>query len=516
MITEDQTDVVGFLSSPSTYDGGHVERIDTHSAIVFLVGERAYKLKRAVRFDYLDFSTAERRRAMCDAELRLNRRTAPELYRRVVAVTREADGSLALAGPGVPVDWIVEMNRFPQDALFDRRAAAGRLDLDLMAPLASAIANFHAGAEQRPDQGGTASMAWVIDGNVEGFAEYGDGVLDPVACRHLNDAARAELDIHGTLLDERRAAGLVRQCHGDLHLRNIVLLDGRPTLFDAIEFDDRIACIDVLYDLAFLLMDLWRRGLPRHANAVANEYLAESGTVSGVSLLPLFLSCRAAVRAKTSATAARLQPDVRRREELHALARQYLAMAQAFLRPPRACLVAIGGFSGTGKSTLAFGLAPSVGAVPGAVVIRTDEIRKHLAGVSSLQRLGPEGYSQQMSERVYATAADRARAAIQEGHGAIVDAVFARAVDRESIERIAVAMSVPFVGIWLEAPEPLLIARVEQRRHDASDADADVIRMQRRQPTGTMTWSRIDASGSAAAVLEQARTYLQSPTSWST
>jgi len=512
MITEDQSEVVGFLASPSTHGAVSVERIDTHSAIVFLIGERAYKLKRAVRFDYLDFSTSERRRAMCDAELRLNRRTAPDLYRRLVPVTRESDGSLALGGMGAPIDWVVEMNRFPQEALLDQRAAAGQLDLELMRPLASTIAEFHAGAERRPDQGGKAGLAWVIDGNVEGFAEYGRGVLDPAECRALNDDVRAELDIRGPLLDERRAAGLVRQCHGDLHLRNIVLLDGRPTLFDAIEFNDRIACTDVLYDLAFLLMDLWRRRLPRHSNTVWNGYLVDTDNVSGVSLLPLFLSCRAAVRAKTSATAARLQPDASRRDELQALAREYLAMAHGFLRLPRPCLVAIGGFSGTGKSTLALGLAPSLGAAPGAIVIRSDEIRKRLAGRSPLQRLGPEGYSQEMSERVYATAANRARAALHEGHSVIVDAVFAHPGDRESIERIAAGLSVPFVGIWLDAPEPMLIARVEQRRNDASDATADVIRMQRQQPTVTMTWNRIEASASAPDVFDQARHYVQALT----
>jgi aminoglycoside phosphotransferase family enzyme/predicted kinase len=509
MITEDQSDVVGFMASPSTHGGAPVERIDTHSAIVFLAGSRVYKLKRAVRFDYLDFSTSERRHAMCDAEVRLNRRTAPGLYRGVRPITRERDGALALGGSGAPVDWVVEMKRFPQEALFDHLAAARRLDLDLMPPLAVAIAEFHAVAERRPDRGGTAGMAWVVDGNVEGFAEYGAGVLDPAAGRQLTERARAELDARGTLLDERRAAGLVRQGHGDLHLRNIVLLDGRPTLFDGVEFNDRIACTDVLYDLAFLLMDLWRRRLPRHANAVWNGYLAESGDLSGVSLLPLFLSCRAAVRVKTSATAARLQPEAGRRDELQELAREYLAMAQDLLRPPRPCLVAIGGLSGSGKSTLALGLAPSVGAVPGAIVIRSDEIRKRLGGVSPLQRLGPEGYSPEMSERVYATAADRAGAAVREGHGAIVDAVFARPENREAIERIATGLSVPFVGLWLDAPGPVLIARTEQRRNDPSDANADVIRMQRRQPTGEMTWHRIDASTSPATVLEDANRYVQ-------
>ena len=509
MITEDQTEVVRFLASPSTHGGASVERIDTHSAVVFLAGQRVYKLKRAVRFDYLDFSTVERRRAMSDAEVRLNRRTAPSVYRGVVAVTREPDGALALDGRGTPSDWVVEMNRFAQEALFDRLAAAGRLDLGLMSALASSIAEFHITAERRTDHGGKSGMAWVIDGNADGFVEFSEGVLDPATCRRLTDSARVELDRRGALLDKRRAQGFVRQCHGDLHLRNIVLLEGRPTLFDGVEFNDRIACTDVLYDLAFLLMDLWRRRLPRHANAVWNRYLADTSDLDGVSLLPLFLSCRAAVRAKTSATAAPLQDDVRRCGELQASAREYLAMAEDLLHPPRPCLVAIGGFSGTGKSTLALGLAPSVGAVPGAVVIRSDEIRKQLFGVPLLERLGQEGYSSEMSDRVYATVAERAKVTVREGHSAIVDAVYARPTDRHAIERVAAELSVPFVGIWLDAPEATLVARVEQRRNDASDADPDVIRMQHAQRTGAMSWHSVEASGSSIAVLEHATRYVQ-------
>jgi aminoglycoside phosphotransferase family enzyme/predicted kinase len=509
MITEDQTDVIEFLAASSTHGTATVERIDTHSAVVFLAGERAYKLKRAVRFDYLDFSTAERRRAMCDAEVRLNRRTAPDIYRGVVPITREPGGALALGGSGRPIDWVVEMNRFAQDALFDRLAAAGRLDLGLMPSLAAAIAEFHAAAEPRTDHGGKPGMSWVIEGNATGFSEYGANVLDPVACRRLTESARAELDHRAASLDERRVSGLVRQCHGDLHLRNIVLLDGRPTLFDGVEFNDKIACTDVLYDLAFLLMDLWRRELPRHANAVWNRYLSDTGDFNGLSLLPLFLSCRAAVRAKTSATAARLQPDARRRDELEALAREYLAMAEGLLNSRSPCLIAIGGFSGTGKSTLALGLAPSVGAVPGAVVIRSDEIRKRLCGVSPLDRLGLAGYSSEISERVYATVAERAKMTVREGHSAIVDAVYARPGDRRAIEHVAADMSVPFIGIWLEAPVGTLVTRTEQRHNDPSDANAEVIRMQHQQGTGAMTWHRVEASRSPELVLEYATKYVQ-------
>jgi predicted kinase len=314
------------------------------------------------------------------------------------------------------------------------------------------------------------------------------------------------------LLDSRRDAGFVRHCHGDLHLRNIVLIGGEPTLFDGIEFNDELACTDVLYDLAFLLMDLWRRGLPRHANAVWNGYLAETVDLDGIALMPLFLSCRAAVRAKTSATAARFQSDEAKARELQQLARDYLTMAGRLLHPPEPRLIAIGGLSGSGKSTLAVAMAPSVGPVPGAVVLRSDDIRKRLCGVAPLDRLGPEGYTQEVSSRVYAAIAERARLALRARHSVIADAVFATPEDRRSIERVAHDASVRFDGLWLDAPDTTLIDRARTRRMDPSDADESVIRMQRARELGPIQWHRLDASrateqvvGNAMAVIEVER-----------
>jgi uncharacterized protein len=202
VITEDQSEVISFLAVAATHGGQPVTRIDTHASVVFLAGARAWKLKRAVRYDYLDFSTAERRRLMCEAETRINRMAAPALYRGVVAVTREPDGSLALGGTGSAVDWLVEMTRFDEDGLFDRLAARDGLDLALMPGLAATIARFHAVAPHRADHGGAAGMAWVVDGNAAGFAEQGEGLLDPAACAAVTRQARAALQRHGPMPDE--------------------------------------------------------------------------------------------------------------------------------------------------------------------------------------------------------------------------------------------------------------------------------------------------------------------------
>lgn len=509
MSAEDQQPTIELLASPSTHGGAQVERIETHSAIVFLAGARAWKLKRAVRFDYLDFSTADRRRAMCEAEVAINRRAAPRIYRGVAAVTREADGSLALKGSGAPVDWVVEMNRFDQAGLLDRLAARGGLSHELMDRLASSIARFHARASHRDDHGGPAGMRLVIEGNASGLAEFGAAFLDRALCARLNDDAASEVARHAALLDARRQAGLVRQCHGDLHLRNIVLLDNEPTLFDAIEFNDELACVDVLYDLAFLLMDLWRQGMEAHANLVLNRYLAYTGELDGLALLPLFLSCRAAVRAKTSATAAAMAKEAARVRDLQRASSEYLTLAWSLLHPPPPALVAIGGLSGAGKSTLALGIAPTIGAVPGAIVLRSDEIRKELCGVPRWQRLMPQAYGAGISARVYATLAARAAAILRSGHSVIVDAVYGREADRDAIEDVARSLAVRFDGLWLEAPTSTLIERVQSREQDPSDADAGVVRAQAGEDIGGLRWHRVDAGAAENDVQRHAQALLR-------
>jgi aminoglycoside phosphotransferase family enzyme/predicted kinase len=438
----------------------------------------------------------------------LNRRTAPTLYKGVVPVVWSDNGRLSLGGKGQVIEWLVEMQPFDQDQLLDRLATDGRLDLDVMEALAVSIVDLHRVAASRGDHGGAKGMQWVIDGNAMSFAEFRADELDTDASANLIAETRHEFERRSVLLEKRRQAGYVRECHGDLHLRNVVLLDGRPTLFDGVEFNDEISCIDVLYDLAFLLMDLWRRRLAPHANVVMNRYVADSDELEGLCLLPLFLSCRAAVRAKTSVSAARVQTDAARRRELYESAGDYLRMAGELLRPAKPILAAIGGFSGAGKSSVAKGIAPTFGAPPGALVLRSDEIRKRLCGIPLLERLGPEGYSADVSRRVYETLAERARSAIRNGRSVVADAVFADEAQRRMIERVATELGVTFVGCWLSAPEEVLIARAEQRHNDPSDADAIVVRRQGAHGTGQIDWHIVDATRTKEGVVQVASDFL--------
>lgn len=479
--------------------------------MIFFANGSAYKLKKAVRFPYLDYTTADRRRAMCEAEVRINRRTAPGIYRRVVAVTREADGGFALDGAGAPVDWLVEMARFDEAALFDAMAERGALGRPLLEELADAIAGFHRAAERRLTAGGAAAVAALIENNAQSFAGCAPGALDVGAIGRLLTGWRAQLDDQRTLVEERQARGRVRHCHGDLHLGNIVLHEGRPTLFDAIEFNDAFADIDVLYDLAFLLMDLAHRGHGPQANVVFNRYLDASGGEEpgdGLALLPLFISLRAGIRAHVEAVAADSQADPEAGRRRLADARRYLdrACAALDLTPPR--LVAIGGLSGSGKSSLARVLAPELCSAPGARVLRTDCIRKRLAQVPLDARLGSEGYTTAMTRRTYRALFEEAEAALAAGRAVIADGVFAAASERAALRDLADRLSVPFCGLWLEAPTEILEERVGARRGDVSDATADVVRMQQRVCTGAVEWDHVDAAGPAEETAQSARKIL--------
>jgi uncharacterized protein len=483
-----------------------VEQVTTHAAEIFLVGARAFKMKRAVRYSFLDFSTLERRKAALEAELRLNRRTAPMLYHRVLPVTRDARGRLAIDGEGEPVEWLLEMRRFDQAALLDRVAQRHALEPGTIDELAATLAAFHAEAERRPDRGGHAAMAEVIEGNAADLASLAGPVFEDAQVQALAEATDAALAHARDLLEQRRAEGFVRHCHGDLHLGNIVLLDGAPVLFDCLEFDETLATIDTFYDLAFLLMDLVHRDLGALAQRLLSGYLDATWDDAGTALLPLFLSCRAAIRAKVTGFAARSGAgDVK--EEI-AAARAYLDLARRFLAPAPPRLIAIGGVSGTGKTTLARALAPDLGAAPGAVMLRSDVTRKKLFDAPPTERLGPEAYREEVSVKVYDALLSRAAVLLDAGHSAIVDAVYLDSGDRDRIAQVAADKGVPFAGLWLTAPAATLLARVRGRRGDASDATAAVLHAQLEVDPGPLAWSMVDAGGDPETVAARTRAAL--------
>ena len=504
-----EPEVAAFLSQAASYGdpGGTVERLETHASLIFLVGDRAFKMKRAVAFSYLDYSTLTRRKRYCEAELDLGLRLAPALYRRLHAVTRERDGRLALDGAGEPVEWLLEMRRFDQAALFDRLAEAGHLTPILMRELADEIAAFHGAAEVTLDRGGSAAVGALIS-DIEVNLRLASAHLHGDTVRALRTAQAGAFEKVGSLLDRRRDAGKVRHCHGDLHLRNICLVEGKPTLFDPIEFSDELATIDVLYDLAFLLMDLHHRGHDELGNRVLNRYLDRTEDVAGLPALPLFLSLRAGIRAHVTAVSAGRQSDPEKAAALAGEARAYLALAIELLSPRAPRLIAIGGLSGTGKTSLAHALALELGPVPGARIIRSDVLRKRAFGVSPETRLPETAYERAMSNRVYRLLYDEAAETLHGGFAAIADAVFLHPSERHAIGEVAAASGIRFSGLWLEAAPELLTSRIEGREQDASDADVAVMRRQTALDPGPISWHRIDAGGGLSRTVEQARAIL--------
>lgn len=318
-----QQEVIGFLARPESYGapGPAVEIIETHGSLIFLHGERAYKLKRAIAYAALDFLTLAKRERACRAELRLNRRTAPGIYLEVRTITRALDGRLAFDGAGEVLDWVVVMRRFPQTGLFEQMAIAGKLTPALIQALGAEIARFHASAEVTPEFGGSAGIRWAIESNHQEMCRYSQ-LLGTEAVLALYRDQLALLEQQAPTLELRRNSGRVRRCHGDMRLANICLFEGRPTLFDGIEFSDLIACIDVLYDLAFVLMDLQHDRLGELAPLLLRAYLDHGDETQDCPPLPLFLSVRAATRCYTLAGSALRQttPGARRKKTKQALA----------------------------------------------------------------------------------------------------------------------------------------------------------------------------------------------------
>ena len=476
---QNQDKIARFIMDEKNWNGVVPTRCDTHISTVFLVGDLAFKLKKAVHLPFLDFSTLALRQQSCQRELDFNRLWAPELYVGSAQITQSDDGALHWDGPGQVVESLVVMHRFADDQGLAQILAAGQAHKTMITDLMQTLWRGYGRAEIYQDAGGAKGFSDIIDGLEPSFTQIP---------HDLFDAWRKLVTRHAARLDQRRNDGWVRRCHGDLHLGNVCLYQGKLLPFDVLEFNDSLAIIDVAYDMAFLLMDMLAHGYDDFAALVMNRYLDVSGDYNCVALLPLMVSLRAGVRAM-----------VMQSLNDQAQARIYLDLARQVLEPRPAQLLAIGGLSGSGKSHLSWHLSVLMGR-PGAAVIRSDAIRKRLMGVAQTDRLGPEGYDAAVTQQVYEILYGACAQILSDHLPVIADAVFSRPEEREAIARCGQ----PFTGLWLDVSLEAARSRVAKRQGDVSDATIEVVEQQHGRDVGPMTWACIDTSGPKEQTLSAA------------
>ncbi|SMF96783.1 hypothetical protein SAMN02949497_4191 [Methylomagnum ishizawai] len=481
------------LLQPAAY--GHpadaVQLAETHISWILLAGEFAYKIKKPVDFGFLDFSTLERRQAACQAELRLNRRHAPDLYLAVVPIVGDARQP-HMGGPGVPIEYAVQMRRFDADALFETLAQSGKLRPEHIDALAAHLAAFHGSVGRA-----TADDGHGLPAQHRLAAEFNFTQLRPLLD---HPTASADLDALHTWtsttyarleprLAQRKRDGFIRECHGDLHLGNIALIDGRPILFDAIEFNEELRWIDILDELAFVVMDLEARGCPALAYRLLNQYLEITGDYAGMALFDYYRLYRALVRAKIAALSWQPTGDPAQRAALHARCRRYLDYGLRLIRPQPPRLYITHGLSGSGKSQLAARLAETLPAIR----LRSDVERKRLAGLSATARsdgaLGAELYGPAMTARTYGRLAQLGGTLLEAGHSVVMDATFLQREHREAQRQLAERHGTRFLILDCQAPPETLRGRVRARHQagtDASEADLAVLDRQaaQREPLG--------------------------------
>lgn len=474
------------LRNPDAYPHSvsQIEIIETHISIVVLTGNFVYKIKKPLNLGFLDFSTLAQRKFFCEEEVRLNQRYASELYLDTVPITGTADAPL-FGGPGPALEYAVKMRQFPQDQLLDRMLEHDKLDAHYIDELVAELAAFHLRIRTTNDTIPFELQKSIYEPTLANFHAI-LSIIDDSATRQQVEAieSRSLSAFTGleTTLAQRAHDGFVRECHGDLHLGNIALINHRVTFFDGIEFSERLRWIDVMSELAFLVMDLEARGQLPMARRALNAYLQHTGDYEGLRVLRYYQCYRAMVRAKVSAIRLnQLAPDCDEYADVSASFHRYLKLADSYAKPSQTWLAITMGLSGSGKTTLTQPLIEQTGAIR----IRSDVERKRLFGLaeqaSSDSAIGGSIYTSSASAETYQRLAELAGGVLASGFPVVVDATFLRSAQRRQFAELAQYIDVPFVILHFHADDAVLRQRIVARRQHGSDASEATLAVLDRQ-----------------------------------
>ncbi|MGK7874297.1 MAG: AAA family ATPase [Xenococcaceae cyanobacterium] len=464
-----------------------IKLIQTHASFVLLTGDYAYKLKKPVNFGFLDFSTLSKRQYFLREELRMNKPIAPDIYVEVLPITqageivtptaRNATGFI-LGGMGNPVEYVLKMRQFPQDNLFVNMFEQGKLTEVHMEELGRVVAHFHAQTQTNDyirSFGEINKIRESIDENYRQTEKYIGVVQNQQQYEQTKHFTDTYFEAKKELFESRRENDKIRECHGDLHLRNICLWHNKIQLFDRIEFNEPFRFVDVMYDVAFTLMDLDARRRKDFGNAFLNTYIEQTGDWEGLQVLPLYLSRQAYVRAKVTSFLLD-DPAIsdRAKQEAAKTAANYYRLAWEYTKGKEGRLILMSGLSGSGKTTVAQQLARRIGGIH----IRSDAVRKHLAGIALAQRGSNEVYTPQMSEKTYNRLLELGMILTAQGFPVILDAKYDRQVWRERVIALAQSHQLLLQIIHCTAPMKILSDRLSGRTKDISDATPDLLTQQ--------------------------------------
>lgn len=468
-----------------------IELIQTHASSIFLTGKYAYKIKKNVDFGFLNYSTLAKRKHFIETELRLNQQIAPELYLEVIPIS-DRDGKFMLGNSDNIVEYVLKMRQFPQENLFSNLLAAARLSDNRLSELGKIVALFHQNAisnDYISSFGTVAKIQTAFEENYQQSRSY----IGKVQTEEQFAATKAYTDAFFSdrqdLFKARVEQHKIKECHGDLHLKNICLWQDKIRLFDRIEFNESFRFVDTMYDVAFTVMDLEAKNQPRLANAFLNSYLEYTGDWTGLLLLPLYLSRQAYVRAKVTSFLLD-DPQISQVDKAQARnnASDYYRQAYRYTQSKPGSLILMSGLSGSGKSTVAREIARS----QGAIQIRSDAVRKHLAEIALDEAGTNELYTAQMTQKTYDRLGELGITLAKAGYTVILDAKYDRLALRQAI--ISQARKIPLKIIYCTAPSSVLCDRLNQRHDDISDAGADLIATQQQNAEAFTTEELADVT----------------------